>query len=285
MPGSAGSSAPNPEPDMAVDPVDPSDMQASPTPTAGPAPTPTAMPPLTPPDSSGTFVPAVAKNYVVPDEWHAVVGDDEIVIAHSSGAARITLREHRVDRSEILSLREIISLGEPDRFIDWSERSLLASRALSDLAHEFSYSGTKRGEPYVATVQWRLRGELLIEVVTEMAAARWSGDSKLRNTAALAAASFNPLPDAALASAVEIEGQLLVRFNQRRSGIFLSSDSRAGRTELTCREVLYDLLSPPVYVGSGVWLVFAVGDQGAQVWQIFEPSLSIVPSAHNTSGC
>ena len=275
--GSTGSSAPGPEPGAGT----PTTVIARPTPTV------IATPafPVTPPDTSGTFVPAVSYDYLVPDEWQVVVGDDEILIEDLSGNATVTLREHRVDRSRIGSLRELVLTDQPEEFTDWTERSLSDSVSNGELTHLFSYSGTKYGEPYVAIVQWRLRGELLIEVTTEATAAGWAGDSRVRNAAALSAASFAPLPDVPLSSVVEIENQLMVKFAQMPSGVFQPSNSRNGRTELTCREVFHDLLSSPVYTGAGTWQVFAVGDQSAQVWQVFEPSLSILPADHNTSTC
>ena len=266
---------------MAPEPVFTVTPRILPTPTTVPVPVFT----VTLLDRSGTYAPVISYDYVVPDQWQAVIGDDEIVLEDPSGTARVTLRELQVDRSQVDSLSELILVDQPDDFVDWADRSLSDSRTINALAHEFSYAGTKYGEQYVATVRWQLRGELLIEVTTEATAAGWAGDSRLRNRTALAAASFTSFPDLPVASLFEIENQLMVRFGQRPSGIFQSQNGGSGTAELTCRDVFSDLLSTPLYSGSGTWQVFAVGDQGAQVWQIFEPSQSIVPAAHNTSAC
>jgi hypothetical protein len=244
-----------------------------------------ADPVITPLDSSGTFEPVFPYKYFVPDEWQAVVGDDEIVLEDATRTTRVTLRERAFDRFQAVSVSMISAVDEPVQFVDWEERSLSDSRAINDLTHEFDYSGTKYGEPYVALVRWHLRGDLIIEVVTEAPAEPWATDSRLRNYALLAAKSFDPVPDVPTVEASEIEDRLFARFNQRPGNFFVVSDEQLGRVEMTCREVFYSLLSSPVYVGAGVWQVFAVGDQGAQVWELFEPSLTIVPAAHNTTSC
>lgn len=251
------------------------------TPVSRPTPSATA-PPL---DSSGTFEPVLPYEYIVPHDWHAVTGDDEIVLEHSSGMARVILREVVVDRLYFRSLAELAQIREPGRFIGWSERSVSASQHFDKTRATYLYSGTRVGRPYLATVDWRLRGELLVEVMTEADASLWAADSNVRNSAALAASSFAPLPETVLATPVEVEDQLRALFSHRPGDFFLPHQPGTPGSELSCRQVFLDHLSDPVYAGSGVWQVFAVSSHGAQVWEIFEPGLSIVPAPHNTSSC
>ncbi len=248
-------------------------------------PTPSPVPTATPLDRSGSFQPIMQYNYLVPDEWEAVVGSDVIVLEHLSGRARVTVRETLVDRSNLGSISEIANSLDPASFVDWTERSLSNIQVPGDETINLSYSGTKLEDPYLATVRWHLWGELLVEVTTEADAVLWASDSKLRNTALLVAASFAPQSNVPIALASEIENQLRARFGIRSSRIFSNTGSGLSPTELTCKQVFHDLLSEPVHVGSGVWQAFAIGDHGVQVWQILEPTFAIVPADHNTSIC
>lgn len=239
----------------------------------------------TPLDNSGTFEPVLPVSYVLPLDWEDVIGDDEIVLVHRSDQTRITVRERHVDREFMESVIDLVRIDVPTEFVDWSERSLFDARVVGSNSVRLEYAGTKFNESYIAIVDWYLWGELLVEVVTEAEATAWALDTNLHNTALLLATSFTPDPVVQLANAAEIENQLRVRFNQRDSNIFVNSVGNAVRTQLSCREVLFDLLSGPVYVSSGEWQVFAVTEQGAQVWRVFEPTLNIVPADHNTSSC
>lgn len=246
---------------------------------------PTSVRPATPIDDSATFKPVLPYSYSLSLDWEEIIGDDEIVLAHSSGSARITLRERTVSRSSAEPVTDILSRLVPVEFVDWNERSVSDSRVTGTNSYRREYAGTKQGEPHVAVVDWYLWGVLLVEVVTEAEANAWAADTNLRNTAMLLAASFATDGTTSLATSVEINNQLRVRFNDRVSGIFVDSANGAPRVQLSCRQVLLDLLSQPFYVGSGEWQVFALTNQGAQVWQIFEPTLNIVSAAHNTGSC
>lgn len=236
-------------------------------------------------DTSGTFSPQLGYEYIVPDDWVEVIGDDEIVLEHVSGKARITLTEKPVNRATAGAITHLVVLQEPDEFVDWSERALSDQEITGVHQSQFEYSGTRLGVPYLAFVEWYLWGDLLIQVSIEAEANAWVSDSKLRNNALFAASSFMPDSESSFATQNLIEGQLRVRFNQRRSGILSGSPGDSLRSDLSCREVFHNLLSDPFYSGAGVWQAFAVSDQGVQVWHIYEPSFSIVPADHNTSTC
>ncbi len=221
----------------------------------------------------------------MPLDWDDIVGDDEIVLAHASGLARVTLRELLVDRAQVQSVIDLSNTRQPVEFVDWSERSLSDARVTDGRSIRQEYVGTRLGEQFMAVVDWYLLGELLVEVVTEVEANSWALDTNLRNTATLTAESFAPDGSVPLMTATEIDNQLNVRFSQNPSNIFMDATNGGPPIHLSCRQVLLDLLSEPVYVGDGEWQVFAVTEQGAQVWQVFEPGLSIHPAAHNTSSC
>lgn len=260
---------------------------ATPTPVVitGPSARPGSEQAPTPFDSSGTFEPLLTYSYLLPRDWEEIVGDDETVIVHRSGDVHVSLRERTVDRSFFKSIIEVGQSQEPTDFVDWSERSLFDVRVTGPYSYRLEYAGTKLGEQRIAIVEWHLWGELLVEVVIEADASVWAQNTNLRNTARLVAASFTPDASASLVEASQVENLLRVRFGQKLSNVFVTSETSAGQVELSCRQVLNDLLSEPVYVRSGQWQVFAVTQQGAQVWQVFEPTLNIVPAEHNTSTC
>lgn len=243
----------------------------------------------TPRDDSGTFEPVMPYEFLIPLDWKIFVGTSEIVVAHRSDKAQVSLLERPADRSQAESIVDLAGLLEPVAFLDWSERSLFNVSVTGDDSLQFEYAGTKLGKPQVAVVDWYLWGELLIEVVTEADASAWAADTNLHNTAQLVAASFAPNTKSSLASAAEVQNLLQARFNHQPSNIFTSqsvgTEGGVVRTQLSCKQVLVDLVSQPVYVGSGTWQVFAVTEQGAQVWQIYEPTLNILPAGHNTSSC
>lgn len=247
------------------------------------SPTPARTP--TPLDDSGTFVPVMPYQYSVPLDWVEITGDDEIVLTHRTRQVQVTVRERPVDRALIESIVELAQLKDPVAFVDWNERSLFDIRLTGEHSLRLEYAGTKLGGPQFAVVDWYLWGELLVEVVTESEAPAWALDSNLHNTGQLIAASFAPDESTPLVDGVAIENQLRVRFNDKLSNIFVDSANDAPQFELSCKQVLLDVLSEPVYVGSGEWQVFAVTQQGAQVWQVYEPTLNITAATHNTSDC
>lgn len=235
-------------------------------------------------DSSGIFEPVLEYDHLVPDGWSEVVGSDAIVLVHPDGLARVWLRERSADRTVIDTAADLEGMLVPTQFTDWSGRSLSTSRTVNENLHSMEFAGTWLGRPSVATVDWHLWGDLLVEVITEADGVVWPVDSKLRNTASLVADSFAPA-DEALVAAGEIEAIARARFGHHQSNIFVGSSQGLPPTQLSCRQVFLDLLSDPVYVGSGVWHLYAVTEQGAQVWEVFEPALRILPAPHNTSSC
>ena len=88
-----------------------------------------------------------------------------------------------------------------------------------------------------------------------------------------------------LATEADIETRLTARFGQRPSNIYPAPVNGIPGSQLSCRHVLLNLVSEPSYIGAGEWQVFAITQQGVQVWHIFEPTLEIIPAAHNTSYC
>lgn len=280
----AGPNAPDDPPSPVVTPTAVAATGTQPPATSVPAsPTPARTP--TPLDDSGTFAPVMPYQYSIPLDWVEVTGDDEIVLTHRTRQAQVTVRERSVDRALIESIVKLAQLEDPVAFVDWNERSLFDISLTGEHSLRFEYAGTKLDEPQIAVVDWYLWGELLIEVVTESEASAWALDTNLHNTAQLVAASFAPDESIPLVDAVAIENQLRVLFNQKPSNIFVDSANGAPQFELSCKQVLLDVLSEPVYVGSGEWQVFAVTQQGAQVWQVFEPTLNITAATHNTSNC
>ena len=254
-----------------------------PTETSDPAPLPDLRP--TPLDTHWTFVTVLQYGYNVPGEWHEVVGDDEIVIRYASLDATITLREHQLELAEFKSLEQLGRFMEPSPFHDWSERILSEEFAIDDRAYYLSYSGIRLGEPGVATVKWVMWGDLLIEIAIEADSEAWSNDPSLRNTAALIAESFVPPRDLAQMTPGTVKRELEARFSDRPSGMYTSGYGVHRATELSCKQVFHDLLSDPVFIGTGLWQAYAVGETGAQVWHVVEPSLTIYPAVHNVSKC
>lgn len=247
--------------------------------------TPVPVGPATPFDDSGTFEPVLQYSYSLPLEWNDLVGDDELVVWHSSRQVHISLRERSVDRNLYSSIEEIARSVEPLAFVDWSERSLSDFRLIDENSYRLEFAGTRLGEPVVAVVDWHLWGEILVEVVTEAEASIWAQDSNRRNTAMLISESMTPDSGMPALTSSEIENQLRVRFNDRASNVFSGPGDGTPGFEYSCRQVLLELLSDPIYVGDGEWQVFVVSGNGAQVWQIFEPDLTIIPAIHNTSAC
>lgn len=274
------------------EPLDEIEVEVTPTPTVPASPSSTLVGTRVVPDQrashldfSGTFTPNLAYDYSVPDGWWTAIGDDEIVLMHPQGDAVVSLRERQVDRLKFPSVSQLAAVMEPYPFVDWSERALSDLSTSGTSSMSFHYSGTRLGRPFVTVVDWYLWGDMLVEVTTEVEAQAWSANSKLRNEALISAASFLPDPEVPHRTKFEIKDLLHVVFGHRRSGVFSAAVGDPLRTELSCREVFHNLLSEPVYSGSGAWQVFAIGDQGAQVWHVYEPHLSIEPAAHNTSVC
>lgn len=198
---------------------------------------------------------------------------------------KVTLRELHVDRSNFVNFAGFTQAMRPEARQDWTAWSLSSSRAIDGgQRFEHVYNGTRNSRDHVGIVRWQLWGEILIEVAIEADSNVWATDSKQRTEAELISATLLSVDTDELSEVDALRQKLKSRFGFFRSGIHVINQHGL-RQELSCREVFLQLLTDPTYIGDGVWQTHAVGDQGAQVWMIYEPTGLIVPVSTNSSHC
>ncbi len=260
----------------------------APTSTSTPIPlnTPFVPPTIVAAAPSEQFDSLLTYEYSLPSGWSQVRTENSLVLVDRTGKLTVSISEQVIEPWKYPTILALAAQLTPEEPSGWDRWNLVSKQSVrSGNAHEFRYGGEKNGVEYMNFIHWFMWGDIHVQVSAEVPEFDWNISGSIRSTLSSVLESFEPHDDSRIFTESDVLTILAQRLDDRPSGVFARDDVARARYEMTCRQILTDLVQTPLHFGAGMWQMSAQTLESVETWRVFAPSGSIVAQDTNQSRC